>query len=231
MSSAFKLLKDNGSLPLPLKSSFNAPAPPPPTPNVTFAWISVTMGSSVPCLSVLPVENWHRVMRHIIVWKPNVISVIDGDIPMRFAIFGSAEDVMPQGTWSITARSICLPSQTLEALMGGPIWTTMTSTPLWMTTREMVYIKPGARMYEGGNVTIFFLSHVFFLVIVVCHPYTSLLYMRRVTITYLPFHAFPIPYSYRSSIPFHYRTISSTDYLSHNSHVSPTFHKVLQPSS
>ena len=171
MSSKSKSLKDSGSPLQPLESWSNTRVPVPPTPNVTFAQISVTMGSPVPCMSALPAGNQCQVMQHIIVWQPNVISVTDGDILMKFAIFGSAEDAMPWGTWSITAWSIHLPSQTLEALMGEPIQTTMTSIPLWMTTREMVRIKPGARVYEGGNVTIFFLSHVFFLVVVICHPY------------------------------------------------------------
>ena len=57
--------------------------------------------------------------------------------------------------------------------MGEPTLTTMTSTPLWMTTREVVPVEPGARIYEGGNVTISFLFHVFFLVYVVRRPYFS----------------------------------------------------------
>ena len=38
-------------------------------------------------------------------------------------------------------------------------------------TKEVKRIKPGAQMYQGGNVTISFLSHVFFLVSVVHRPY------------------------------------------------------------
>ena len=106
-------------------------------------------------------------MQHIIVWRPNVISVTDGDILTTFATFESVEDVTPCGMWLITAQSIHLPSQTFATLMKKPTLTMTTSTPLWMTTRGMVHIEPGARVYEGGNVTIFFLSHVFFLVSVV----------------------------------------------------------------
>ena len=86
---------------------------------------------------------------------------------MTSATFGSVENAMPLGMWSITTQSICLPSQTLAALMGELTPTTITSTPLWMTTKGMVCIKPGAQVYEGGNVTISFLSHVFFLVTIV----------------------------------------------------------------
>ena len=110
-------------------------------------------------------------MWHIIVWRPNVISVTDGDIPTMSATFESVEAVTPWDMWSITAQSIHLPSQTFATLMEGPTLTTMTSTPLWMTTRGMVRIEPGARVYKGGNVTIFFLSHVFFLVSVIRFPY------------------------------------------------------------
>ena len=63
---------------------------------------------------------------------------------MKFATFGSAEDAMPQGMWSITAQSIRLPNLKLATLMGEPIPMTMTSILLWMTTKKMVCIKPGA---------------------------------------------------------------------------------------
>ena len=96
-----------------------------------------------------------------------MISVTDGDILTRYAIFRFAEDVTPPDMWSITAQSTHLPNWKLTTLMGGLTQTTMTSTPLWMTTREMVCVEPGARIYEGGNVTISFLSHIFFLISVV----------------------------------------------------------------
>ena len=172
MSSTSKLQKDNGSPP-PLKSSSKTPAPTPPTPNVIIAQISVTTGSPAPCTPVLPVGNPRRATQHIIVWRPSVISVIDGDTLTRFAIFGSVEDATPWDTWSITVQSIHLPSQKLATLMGGPTPMMMTSILSWMTTREMACIEPGARMYEGGNVTISFLFHVFFLISVVQHPYFS----------------------------------------------------------
>ena len=106
-------------------------------------------------------------MRHIIVWQPNVISVIDGDTQMKFAIFGSVEDVTPQDMWLITAQSTRLLNQELATLMEEPTPMMMTSTPLWMMTRELVCIEPGAQIYEGGNVTISFLSHVLFLIFIV----------------------------------------------------------------
>ena len=109
----------------------------------------------------------HQAMQHIIIWRPNVVSVIDGDILTMSAIFGSVEDVTPQDMWLITAQSIHLPNQMLTALMAGLTQTMMTSMPSWMTTREVRRIKPGARVYKGGNVTISFLSHVFFLVSIV----------------------------------------------------------------
>ena len=171
MSSGSRSLKANGSPLQQPESLSHTLTPPPPTPNVTFARISVIMGSSAWCTSVPFVERRHLVMWHIIVWRPNVISVTDGDIPTMFVIFESVEDTTPQGMWSITAQSIHLPSQTLAALMGELTPTTMTSIPLWMTTREVGHIKPGAQVYEGGNVTIFFLYHIFFLVSIVWFPY------------------------------------------------------------
>ena len=138
-----------------------------PIPNVTVAWISVTMGSPAPYTPVLPVGNLCQAMPHIIVWRRNVISAIDGGIPMKCAIFESVEDVTPWDMWSITVQSTRLPNQRLATLMGEPTLTMMTSIPLWMTTREMVCVEPGARIYKGGNVTISFLSHVFFVISVV----------------------------------------------------------------
>ena len=156
MSSVFRSPKDNGSLPLPLRFLSKTPVLTPPIPNVTVAQILVTTGSPAPCTPVLPVGNRHWAMWHIIVWQPNVISAIDGDTLTRFATFESVEDAMPQDMWSITAQSIHLSSQKLATLMGELILMMMTSTPLWMTTRELVYIEPGAQVYEGGNVTISF---------------------------------------------------------------------------
>ena len=86
---------------------------------------------------------------------------------MRPAIFGSVEDVTPPDMWSITAQSTCLLNQELAILMEGPTQMMMTSTPLWMTTKGLVCIEPGAQIYEGGNVTISFLSHIFFLISIV----------------------------------------------------------------
>ena len=186
MSSVSKSLKDNGSLPPPLESWSTTPAPHCPTPSVTFVQILVTMGSSALCTPVLQaVGNQHQVMQHIIVWQPNVISVIDGDTQTRSAIFRSVEDAMPQGMWLITAQSIHLPNPKLTILMEELILTTTTSTPLWMTTRELMCIKPGAQMYEGGNVTISFLTHVFFLISVVRHPYFSFAPFYKETNHYL----------------------------------------------
>ena len=61
----------------------------------------------------------------------------------------------------------------LDQLMGGPTRMTMISTPLWTTTRGIACVKPGARIYEGGNVTISFLSHLFLLISVVQRPHFS----------------------------------------------------------
>ena len=109
---------------------------------------------------------------------------------MKSAIFRPVEDAMLWDMWSITAQSIHLPNQKLAILMGELIPMTMTSTPLWTTTRELVRIEPGARMYEGGNVTISFLIHVFFLISIVQHPYYSFAPSYKETDQYLL--AFPL---------------------------------------
>ena len=183
--SGFRLQKANGLRRPPPESWYNTLVPAPPPPGAMFGQISVTMGSSAPCIAAPPVRRWPLVMLPIIVWRPNVISVIDGDTPRRNAISESAEGALTQAMWSITALSTRLTSQTLNQLMGEHTRTTMISTPLWMTTREMVCIEPGAQLYEGGNVTISFLYHVFFLVSVARCPYFSFAPSYMITDLYL----------------------------------------------
>ena len=166
-SSASRSPKDNGSPLRPLGFLSNTHAPALPPPGAMFARISAITDFLAPCTPVLPVGNRRQDTLHIIVWRPNVISVTDGDTLMTSAIFRSVEDVTPWDMWSITAQSTPLTNQLLKTLTLGPTPMTMTSTPLWMTTRESVCIEPGAQVYEGGNVTISFLSHVFFLISVV----------------------------------------------------------------
>ena len=96
-----------------------------------------------------------------------MISVTDGDTLTRYATFGSVEDATPPDTWLITVQSTRLSNQKFATPMGGLTPMMTTSIPLWMITREMVCVEPGAQIYEGGHVTISFLSHVFFLISVV----------------------------------------------------------------
>ena len=100
-----------------------------------------------------------------------MISVIDGDILMTSAIFRSVVGVMNEDMWQITVQLTPYLSQKLDTLMLDPTWRMMTSILLWMMNEKLRYVEPGAQMYEGGNVAIFFLSHVFFLVSIVHHPY------------------------------------------------------------
>ena len=180
---------DNGSPHPLLESSSNNRIPAPPLLNATFVRILVIMGSLAPCIDAPPVRRQPPVMLPIIVWRPNVISVTDGGTPTRYATSGSVEDATIRATWLITALSTRLTNQTLNRLMGEPIQMIMISTPLWMTTREMVCVEPGARLYEGGNVTISFLYHVFFLISIVRHPYFS--FAPSYTATDLYLLAFP----------------------------------------
>ena len=159
--------KDNGSRPHPPASWFNTPAPALLPPGATFVRIQVTMDSSALCIAAPPARRQLLATLPIIVWRPNVISVVGGDTLTRYATSGSVEDATTQATWSITALTTRLTSQTLDRLMGEPTRTTTISTPLWTTTREMECIEPGARLYEGGNVTISYLYHVFFLISIV----------------------------------------------------------------
>ena len=143
MSSVSKWLRDNGSPPFPLRYLSNNCAHAPPPPDATFTQISAIMGSSAPCISVLPAGNQHQDMLHIIVWQPNVISVLDGDTLTTSAIFRSVEDAMPRDTWLITAQLTPLPNLTLNALTMGLTLMMMISTPLWMMTERIRYVKPG----------------------------------------------------------------------------------------
>ena len=177
--------RDNGSLPHPPISWFNTPARALLPPSAMFVRIQVTMDSSAPCIAAPPVRRQLLATLPIIVWRPNVISAVGGDTLTRYATSGSAEDATIRATWSITALTTHLTSQTLDRLMGEPTRTTTISTPLWMTTREMVCIEPGARLYEGGNVMISFLYHIFFLISIVRRPYFSFALSHSVTDLYL----------------------------------------------
>ena len=84
------------------------------------------------------------------------------------AIFGSVVNAMNEGMWQITVQSTPYLSQRLDTLMQDPTQRMMIPIPLWMTNERLRYVEPGAQIYKGGNVTIFFLSHVFFLIFVVC---------------------------------------------------------------
>ena len=224
--------RDSGSPPHPPASSSNTHARAPPPLTATFARILVIMDFSAPCTSVLPVGNQHWDMLPINVWRPNVISVFNGDILTTSATFGSAGDVTPQGMWSITAHSIPLPNHILTELIMGPILMMTISTPLWMTTEKVRYVEPGARVYEGGNVTISFLSHVFFLVSVTRHPYFRFAPLYEETnITYLLFCLVLPSLLFLFSIALFHRTVSLLSYLSCGNYVSPTFHVVLRPSA
>ena len=169
--SAFRSLRGNGSHRLPPKSLYNTLALALPPSDAMYAQILVTMGSSAPCTIAPPVRRWPLVTLPIIVWRPNVISVINGNTLMRYATFRSAEDAITWATWSITVLLTHLMNQMLDQLMGESTRMMTTSIPLWRTTRRVRYVEPGSRIYEGGNVMIFFLSHVFFLISIVRHPY------------------------------------------------------------
>ena len=73
----------------------------------------------------------------------------------------------------------------LDQLMGESTRMTTISTPLWRTTREVRYVEPGAPLYKGGNVTILFLRHVFFLISVIRHPYFRFTPLHEETDYYL----------------------------------------------
>ena len=181
--------KGNGSLPHPPVSWFNTPTPALLPPSATFVRIQVIMDSSAPCIVAPPVRRQLLATLPIIVWRPNVISAIGGDTLTRYATSESVEDATIRATWLITALTTRLMSQTLDRLIGEPTRMTTISTPLWMTTREMVCVEPGARLYEGGNVTISFLYHVFFLISIVRRPYFS--FAPSIIVTDLYLLAFP----------------------------------------
>ena len=88
-----------------------------------------------------------------------------------YATFESVEDAMSKDMWQITVQSTHCPSQKPTTPMEEPTLMTMTSTPLWRLSEKLRYVDPGAQIYEGGNVTILFLSHIFFLISIVCCPY------------------------------------------------------------
>ena len=144
MSSKSRSLMATGSLHLLPESWFRTHSPRPLTPNPTFVWISVTMAWTAPCTPVHPIVRQPQDTLLIIVWKPNVISVIDGDILTIYATFKSVEDVMAKGMWWITVQLTPYLNQQLTTLMEDPTWRMMISTPLWMMNERLRYVEPGA---------------------------------------------------------------------------------------
>ena len=78
---------------------------PPPPPTVTIAQVSVIMAWNAHSTLVPPVTRQLLDTLLIIVWRPNVISVINGDILMMSAIFRSVVGVMNKDMWQITVQS------------------------------------------------------------------------------------------------------------------------------
>ena len=89
---------------------------------------------------------------------------------MMSAILGSVAGMMKEDMWQIAVQSISYPSQRFKVLMPALTSRVTTSISLWMMTKGLRCVEPGAQIYEGDNVTIFFLSYTFF-ISVVHHPY------------------------------------------------------------
>ena len=82
----------------------------------------------------------------LLVFDTNVASVITGDIVTDSAPIAPVELAIPLGTSLMTVQlNIFPPHSCLQSL----------EVPRSVTTRGFV-IKPGAQLYEGGNVTILF---------------------------------------------------------------------------
>ena len=117
---------------------------PPPPPTVTTAQVLVIMAWNAHSTLVPPVTRQLLDTLLIIVWRPNVISVINGDIPMTSAIFRSVVGVMNKDMWQITVQSTLYLNWKLDTLMLGPTWRTMTSIPLWMMNERLRHVGPRA---------------------------------------------------------------------------------------
>ena len=165
---------------------------PMPPPTVTIAQSLVTTQWNVLSTLALPVNKLCQDMLLIIVWRCNVISVVDGDTLPTSAIFKPVPNAMKEDMWWITVQSTPYLLQKLDKLMQDLTSKTTTSTPLWMMIKELVCIEPGAQLYEGGNVTIHFLSSVFFLISVVQRPYFHFAPLHEETNHYLCTHFWPI---------------------------------------
>ena len=63
---------------------------------------------------------------------------------MMSAIFRSVEGAMNEDMWQIIVQLTPYSIQKLGALMLDPTQKTMTSIPLWMTTKRLRYVEPGA---------------------------------------------------------------------------------------
>ena len=90
---------------------------------------------------------------------------------MTSATFESVPNVMrEEDMWQITVEPVLYLSQRGSEHL---CWILLRGQQphLWMMNKGFRYVEPGTQMYEGGNVTIFFLSHIFFLISVIRCPY------------------------------------------------------------
>ena len=146
--------------PPPLESStcLSAADPHLPSPNAFSVMISVIIEKIAHSTSVPIVVNQPPDTPPLLVSLPNATFAVDGATPLASVQSKSAQFVVNMGMWWMTVRLRHFPLNRQHIFMQVPL-------PLNQVPSNGVLIEPGAQLYEGGNVTIFLLSHNLFLLV------------------------------------------------------------------
>jgi hypothetical protein len=139
----------------PPLASLNLPSlddPLPPSPNAFGVAIWVTIERTAPNMSVPTAVSLPLATRFPLVSLSNATFAVDGDIPPAFVLPGCVQYVIDTDMCRATVRlRRFLLNRLPVSLMRPP--------PSHPDHPRGVLIEPGARLYEGGNVTVFLLFH------------------------------------------------------------------------
>ena len=129
-----------------------------PSPSAFGVMISVIIEKIAHSTSAPIVVNLPPDTPPLLVSLPNATFAVNGATPIVSVRSESARFVINMGMWRMTVRLRCFPLNRRRIFTQVPL-------PLNQVLSNGVLIEPGAQLYEGGNVTIFLLSHNLFLLV------------------------------------------------------------------
>ena len=130
--------------------------PLPPSPSAFGALAQVTIARTAPSTSVPIATSPLPDTLRLLVCPPNVTYVAAGDIATDSVPLELVTYVIEEATSLMIVRLMFFPLSRLPISLGIPL--------IWdRCLPHGVLIKPGVRLYEGGNVTVCLLTHSIFL--------------------------------------------------------------------